>query len=167
MWLLKPLFRWLLQTPNGVANPFKTLFWWLLQILDWLDILIYIYLPTFILKSLKECKLMSASFFFIAIAKSAIITIWLRVANFSYMKGKIPDKPINSLWYRSSLEALSIRMQKVLKNETFCLRFRQNACPHVNVFQSFSPVHTNTPNDENTIVAWHRACAVLCMTSPY
>jgi len=51
---------------------------------------LYIYLPTFILKSLKECKLMSASFFFIAIAKSAIVTIWLRVANFSYMKGKNP-----------------------------------------------------------------------------
>ena len=33
------------------------------------------HLPTFILKSLKECTLISASFFFIAIAKSAIVTM--------------------------------------------------------------------------------------------
>ena len=45
-----------------------------------------LHLPTFILKSLKECTLISASFFFIAIAKSAIVTIWESVASFSYDK---------------------------------------------------------------------------------
>ena len=43
-----------------------------------------LHLPIFILKSLKECKLMSASFFFMAMAKSAIVTIWLSVASFSW-----------------------------------------------------------------------------------
>lgn len=52
-----------------------------INILYWISLL---HLPIFILKSLKECKLMSASFFFMAMAKSAIVTIWLSVASFSW-----------------------------------------------------------------------------------
>ena len=60
--------------------------------------------PTFILKSLKECKFMSSSFFFIAIAKSAIVTIWLSVASFSWkivkksQVSKFDDVYFNYFW---------------------------------------------------------------------
>ena len=40
-------------------------------------------LPIFIMKELNECKLMSSNFFFIAIAKSAMVTTWSKVASFS------------------------------------------------------------------------------------